>query len=70
KKREEAKIYYEIGRKLIDDKNPRLHDFLMYKISKYRKILEYIKEDTKTASARKKDVNQKIIEIENLLKNL
>ncbi|MDV3429601.1 MAG: class I SAM-dependent methyltransferase, partial [Bacillota bacterium] len=25
KKREEAKIYYEIGRKLIDDKNPRLH---------------------------------------------
>lgn len=66
-KREEAKIYYEIGRKLLEDKNPRLHDFLMYKISKYRKILEYIKEDTKTASARKKDVNQKIIEIEKLL---
>lgn len=66
-KREEAKIYYEIGRKLLEDKNPRLHDFLMYKILKYRKILEYIKEDTKTASARKKDVNQKIIEIEKLL---
>lgn len=70
KKREEDKIYYEIGRKLLEDKNPQLYDFLMYKIMKYRKILEYIKEDTETASARKKDVNQKIIEIKRILTKL
>jgi len=70
KNREEDEIYYEIGKKLIEDKNPRLKDFLMYKILKYRKILEYIKENTETASARKKEVTKKIIEIEKLLSGL
>lgn len=70
KERKEAEIYYEIGRKLFEDKNPRLHDFLVYKISKYRKILEYIREDTFTASERKKEVSNKIFDIEKLLSDL
>lgn len=65
--RKEEEIFYEVGRKLIDDKNPKLHQFLRYKISKKRKILEYIKEDTKGANIRRNEVEENIAKLEKLL---
>lgn len=60
-------IYYEVGKKLLDKKHPLLKDFINYKIDQYKKVLEYIKEDTANAARKKFEVLNKIEKLKELL---
>ncbi|EJO5347186.1 SAM-dependent methyltransferase [Clostridium botulinum] len=61
-------IYYEIGKYLITSKHPLIKKFLCSNIDKYKKILQYIREDTESAKIRKIQIKEKIIKLEELLK--
>ncbi|OFI07167.1 tRNA (adenine(22)-N(1))-methyltransferase [Clostridium acetireducens DSM 10703] len=66
-KREKDDIYYEISDTLLKKKHPLLKEYINEKINKYNKILEFIKEDTKLASNRKKEINCNIQKLKELL---
>lgn len=61
-------IYYEIGEYLINTKHPLIKKFLYNYIDKYKKILQYIREDTESANSRKIAIKEKIIKLEGLVK--
>ncbi|MGL4873127.1 MAG: tRNA (adenine(22)-N(1))-methyltransferase [Clostridium sp.] len=60
-------VYYEISPILIRSKNPLVKDFLNGKKEKAIKILQNIKEDTESANARKKELEEKINIIDNMI---
>ena len=53
-------IYYEFSPILIKNKNPLFNSYLDFKKEKYEKILEYIKDNSESAKARKKEIENKI----------
>lgn len=57
---------YEFSPVLIKKKNPLMQSYLESKEEKYRKILGFIKNDTDSAKARRKDIERKIDLIEKL----
>ena len=59
-------IYYEISPVLLDSKNPLMNEYLDSKIQKYNKILNFIKDDSKSAKNRKADLENRIKLIEKL----
>ncbi|APH14528.1 hypothetical protein NPD5_2998 [Clostridium sporogenes] len=61
-------IYYEIGEYLINTKHPLIKKFLYNNIDKYKKILQYIREDTENAALRKVEIKEKIIKLEELVR--
>ncbi|NMM61924.1 SAM-dependent methyltransferase [Clostridium sp. P21] len=63
-------IFYEVGKALIDKKHPLVSEFIKFKMAKYNKILNNIKDDTKLANDRKVDIKIKIQKLEELLKCL
>ncbi|ACO84558.1 tRNA (adenine(22)-N(1))-methyltransferase [Clostridium botulinum] len=60
-------IYYEIGEYLINTKHPLIKKFLYNNIDKYKKILQYIREDTESAALRKAEIKEKIFKLEELV---
>ncbi|WP_251861882.1 class I SAM-dependent methyltransferase [Clostridium sp. Marseille-Q2269] len=60
-------IYYEIGQYLINNRHPLITKFLCNNIDKYKKILQYIKEDTDSSKLRKVEIKKKIFKLEELL---
>lgn len=62
-------IYYEVGKKLLDKKHPLLKEFITFKINQYKKVLEYIKEDTANANKKKLEILNKIKQLKELLKS-
>lgn len=63
-------IYYEISPRLLKDKNKLMLPYLESKEEKYRKILSFIKDNSESALNRKKDIEDKLKEIENFKKVL
>lgn len=60
-------IYYEVSEKLVAKKHPLLKEFISYKIDKYKKVLEYIKEETVNANKKKDETVDKINKLKELL---
>lgn len=60
-------IDYEISSLLIKKKHPLMKDYISYKLEKYGKILNAIKEDTELASTKREFVKDRIQRIEELL---
>lgn len=61
-------IFYEISPVLLNKKSKVFKDYLQEKVNKYKKVNSFIKDNTKHALARKKELDDKIKIIENLLK--
>lgn len=61
-------IFYEVGEKLLDKKHHLVKEFIEYKLERYTKILNNIKENTDLAEKRKAEVKEKIKKLEELLK--
>ena len=53
-------IYYEIPKKLIEEKHTLMSGYLQSKYDKYTKILGFIKDDTESAKFRKEELLNKI----------
>lgn len=53
-------IYYEIGKKLVEKRNPLLHEFLKYKIDKMRKIINEMLTKKKNDNKRYKELLSKL----------
>ncbi|SFU48548.1 tRNA (adenine22-N1)-methyltransferase [Clostridium sp. DSM 8431] len=64
------KIYYEISPRLLKDKNKLMLPYLESKEEKYKKILGFIKDNSESALNRKRDIENKLKEIENFKKVL
>lgn len=60
-------IYYEVSEKLVAKKHALLKEFISYKIDKYKKVLEYIKEETVNANKKKDETVDKINKLKELL---
>lgn len=64
----EDEIYFEIGKKLIENKDPLLKDYLRLKIGKIEKVLENLKgENTQKAAKRKIECQNKLNKYYSLL---
>lgn len=59
-------FYYEVSKKLLEDKNPLMGQFIKGKIEKCETILSFIKEDTEGANFRKLEIKSKIQKLEEL----
>jgi tRNA (adenine22-N1)-methyltransferase len=60
-------IYYEISSILIEKKHPLLQKYIEFKIDKYKKILNYLNEDSEAAQDRKKELEYKIIRLKEII---
>lgn len=60
-------IYYEIGKKLIDKKQPLINSYINYKLDRYNKVYENIIDDTENAKLRKDELRNKICKLRELL---
>lgn len=60
-------IDYEVSPVLAKKNHPLLKEFVEYKLERYEKILDAIKEDSQLAAAKKEIVKDKIQKIEELL---
>lgn len=63
-------IFYEFSPIIIKNKSPLLLGFLESKEEKYNKILSFIKDDTESAKARKKEIIKKLEFIKNFKKEV
>ncbi|MGL4850033.1 MAG: tRNA (adenine(22)-N(1))-methyltransferase [Clostridium sp.] len=61
-------VYYEISPILIRSKNTLMKEFLESKKEKVMKILENIKDESESATKRKKELEEKIDIIDNMMK--
>lgn len=61
-------IYYEISKKLFEEKHPVIKAFILSKCNKYRKIHSLINDNTDHANARKKELEMKIMKLEEMIK--
>ena len=61
-------IFYEISPVLLNKKSEVFKSYLHEKVDKYKKVHSFIKDNTEHAVARKKELQNKIEVIENLLK--
>ena len=60
-------IYYEISSHLIEKKHPLLQKYIEFKLDKYKKVLEYLKEDSEATQHRKKELEDKIIRLKEII---
>lgn len=60
-------IYYEISSLLIEKKHPLLEKYIEFKLDKYRKILEYLKDNSEATQDRKKELEDKIIMLKEII---
>lgn len=63
-------IFFEVSEKLYREKHPEIKDFIEHKRDKYRKILGKIQDDTATALERKRELEQKLKRLEEMLECL
>ncbi len=64
-------IYYEIGPRLIEKKDPLMKEFIKSKIRKYSNIYEMVKdENTEKAQSKRIETNNKINQLQEVLKCL
>lgn len=61
-------IYYEISKKLFEEKHPLIKAFILSKHNKYIKIHSKIKDNTDLAKARRKELEMKIMKLEEMIK--
>ena len=61
-------IFYEVSPILLNKKSEVFKEYLKEKIEKYKKVNNFIKDETEHALARKNELNNKIEIIEDLLK--
>jgi tRNA (adenine22-N1)-methyltransferase len=61
-------IYYEVSKKLFEEKHPLIKDFILHKYNKYRKIFSKIQNNTELANFRKDELEIKIRKLEEMLK--
>ncbi|OOM06714.1 tRNA (adenine(22)-N(1))-methyltransferase [Clostridium saccharobutylicum] len=61
-------IFYEISPSLLNKKSLVLKEYIEDKIKKYKKVIEFITENTEHAIQRKEELNKKIKTLEKLLK--
>lgn len=60
-------IFYEISPIMLKKQNPITKEFILSKISKYENILQYIKDDTSSATARKAELEKKILRLKEMV---
>jgi len=63
-------IFYEISKKLFDEKHPVIKDFIINKYNKYNKILSKINDTSELANDRKNELKIRINKLEEMLKCL
>lgn len=66
-KREVEPIFYEVSEFLLENKHPLLKEYLQYKLNKYIKIYDSIKEETELALNRKEELSYKIEKIKGII---
>lgn len=59
-------MYYEIGKRLIEDKHPMILEYISYKLDKYCKIYGNLNENTENAKERKNELKIKIDKLKEL----
>ncbi|MCM0648810.1 class I SAM-dependent methyltransferase [Clostridium swellfunianum] len=59
-------MYYEIGKRLIEDKHPMISEYISYKLDKYCNIYGNLNEDTENAKERKNELKIKIDKLKEL----
>ena len=62
-------IFYEISPTMLNKKLPALKSYIEDKIERNKKVMEFIKDNTEHAIARKNELKQKNRKLEKLLKN-
>lgn len=60
-------IYYEVSPKLLMGKHPLMKEYLTYKFDNYNKIVSFITESTVPATERRKEIQEKIEVISNMI---
>lgn len=60
-------IYCEISKVLFEKKHPLVKEYIFFKIEKYDKIFNNIKDDGDMAKIRKNNLNQKIVKLKEML---
>ncbi|GAB6169658.1 tRNA (adenine(22)-N(1))-methyltransferase TrmK [Clostridium carnis] len=60
-------IYYEVSPKLLMSRHPLMKDYLNYKLDQYNKILSFLTDSTVSANERRKEINEKITVISNMI---
>lgn len=63
-------IFYEISEILLEKKHPLIDGYIKYKIEKYSKIINSIKEESLNSESRKKEIKYKIARLKELLECL
>lgn len=64
---EDNSFYYEVSKRLIEEKHPLIKEFIQNKLDKYTTILSFIKEDTESANKRKEEISTKIKKLKELI---
>src|SRR5690606_32781496 len=61
-------IYYEVGKKLVLNKDPLVEEFINYKIEKIQNILKELEnQDSNKAKERYEELSKKILELKEVL---
>lgn len=60
-------IYYEVSPKLLMSKHPLMKEYLQSKVENYNKISSFITESTVAAENRKKEIQEKVAIITNMI---
>lgn len=63
-------IFYEISEILINKKHPMLKEYIYFKLDRYEKIVSNLKEDTVNSKNRKKELEEKVVKLRELLQCL
>ena len=64
-------IYYEVGKKLILNRDPLLQEFVNYKIEKIQNILKELKDqDSSKAKERYEELSKKILDLKEVLEKI
>lgn len=63
-------IYYEFSPALLKDKHPLMTDYLKEKEDKYKRILNFIKDDSESAIKRKEEIKYRLKEIERFMEEV
>ncbi|WP_416175940.1 tRNA (adenine(22)-N(1))-methyltransferase [Clostridium sp.] len=60
-------ILYEVSDRLLKKRHPLIVEFMKHKINKYKNILGYIKDEGISSQNRKREINSKIVRLQELI---
>jgi tRNA (adenine22-N1)-methyltransferase len=60
-------IYFEVSKRLIDNKHPLISEYISYKLEKCSKVYNNLTENTENAKQRRNELGDKMMKLEELL---